>query len=107
MLSQVKVRMPTAKLDGVSIEKMFAGREVIVGMVRDEAFGPVLTFGLGGIFVEIMKDVSQRIAPLTDESVDEMIRSIRAYPILSGARGRRPADIASLKKVIFGGMRLG
>lgn len=102
MMSQVRVRMPTARLDGVSIEKMFAGREVIVGMVRDETFGPVLTFGLGGIFVEVMKDVSQRIAPITEEGVDDMIRSIRAYPILAGARGRRPADIAALKKVIFG-----
>jgi acetate---CoA ligase (ADP-forming) len=102
MMSQVHARMPTARLDGVSIEKMFAGREVIVGMVRDETFGPVLTFGLGGIFVEIMKDVSQRIAPITEEGVDEMIRSIRAYPILAGARGRRPADIAALKNVIYG-----
>ncbi len=102
MMSQVRARMPTARLDGVSIEKMFAGREVIVGMVRDETFGPVLTFGLGGIFVEVMKDVSQRIAPITETGADEMIRSIRAYPILAGARGRRPADIAALKKVIFG-----
>ncbi len=102
MMSQVRVRMPSAILNGVSIEKMFAGREVIVGMVRDETFGPVITFGLGGIFVEVMKDVSQRIAPITEEGVDEMIRSIRAYPILAGARGRRPADIAALKKVIFG-----
>jgi acetyltransferase len=102
MMSQVRVRMPNATLDGVSIEKMFTGREVIVGMVRDDTFGPVLTFGLGGIFVEVMKDVSQRIAPITDKGVDEMIRSIRAYPILAGARGRRPADIAALKKVIFG-----
>jgi len=102
MISRVKARMPSAKINGVSIEKMFPGREVIVGMVRDETFGPVLTFGLGGIFVEIMKDVSQRVAPVDEESVDSMIRSIRAYPILGGARGRRPADIAALKKVIFG-----
>ncbi len=102
MMSQVRARMPAARVNGVTIEKMFSGREVIVGMVRDETFGPVLTFGLGGIFVEIMKDVSQRIAPVTEEAVDEMIRSIRAYPILTGARGRKPADIEALKKVIFG-----
>jgi len=102
MMSQVRARMPTARVDGVTIEKMFPGREVIVGMVRDETFGPVLTFGLGGIFVEIMKDVTQRIAPVTEEAVDDMIRSIKAYPILAGARGRKPADIEALKKVIFG-----
>jgi acetyltransferase len=102
MMSQVRARMPTARVDGVTIEKMFPGREVIVGMVRDETFGPVLTFGLGGIFVEIIKDVSQRIAPVTEEAVDDMIRSIKAYPILGGARGRKPADIEALKKVIFG-----
>jgi len=102
MMSQVRDRMPTARVNGVTVEKMFSGREVIVGMVRDETFGPVITFGLGGIFVEIMKDVSQRIAPVTEEGVDEMIRSIKAYPILTGARGRRPADIDALKKVIFG-----
>jgi acetate---CoA ligase (ADP-forming) len=102
MMAQVKAMMPAARVDGVTVEKMFSGREVIVGMVRDETFGPVITFGLGGIFVEVMKDVSQRIAPVTEEGVDEMIRSIRAYPILAGARGRRPADIPALKRVILG-----
>jgi acetyltransferase len=102
MMAQVRSRMPAARVTGVTVERMFSGREVIVGMVRDETFGPVLTFGLGGIFVEIMKDVSQRVAPLTEEGVDEMIRSIRAYPILTGARGRTPADIEALRKVIIG-----
>jgi acetyl coenzyme A synthetase (ADP forming)-like protein len=102
MIAQVRSRMPAARVTGVTVERMVSGREVIVGMVRDETFGPVLTFGLGGIFVEIMKDVSQRIAPLTEEGVDEMIRSIRAYPILTGARGRRPADIEALRKIIIG-----
>ena len=92
---------PRARIDGVSIEQMLSGREVIVGMVRDDSFGPVITFGLGGIFVEVMKDVTQRIAPLSDEDIDDMIRSIKAYPILTGARGKRPADIAALKDVII------
>ena len=67
------------------------------GPGRDRS-GRCITFGLGGIFVEVMKDVSQRIAPITEEDVDDMIRSIRAYPILTGARGRRPADIAALQE---------
>ncbi|MDD1770327.1 MAG: acetate--CoA ligase family protein, partial [Methanomassiliicoccales archaeon] len=98
--ARIKTRLPQARIDGISVQKMLSGREVIVGMVRDPQFGPVITFGLGGIFVEVMKDVSQRIAPLTEEDVDGMIRSIKAYPILAGARRQKPADIAALKKVI-------
>ncbi len=96
-----KNRMPNAEIVGVSIQQMLSGRETIVGMVRDDQFGPVMTFGLGGIFVEIMKDVSQKIAPLTETDVNDMITSIKAYPILSGARGRKPADIKALKDIIF------
>jgi len=59
-----------------------------------------MTFGLGGIFVEVLKDVSQRIVPLSDADVAEMISSIKAYPILTGARGKKPADIPALKDVI-------
>jgi acetyltransferase len=100
LMSRVKARMPDARLDGVSVQQMLTGREVIVGMVRDEQFGPVVTFGLGGIFVEIMKDVSQRIVPLSNEDIASMVRSIKAYPILTGARGKRPADIKALREVI-------
>ncbi len=100
LLSRVSSMAPRARIDGASVQQMLSGREVIVGMVRDDSFGPVITFGLGGIFVEVMKDVTQRIAPLSDEDIDEMIRSIKAYPILTGARGKRPADIAALKDVI-------
>jgi len=100
IMARVRARMPAARIDGISVQKMLAGREVIVGMVRDDQFGPVITFGLGGIFVEIMKDVSQRIAPLTQEDIADLVRSIKAYPILTGARGKRPADISALKDVI-------
>ena len=101
IIQRSRERMPHARIDGVSIQQMLSGREVIVGMVRDDQFGPVLTFGLGGIFVEIMRDVSQRIAPLTESDVNSMISSIKAFPILSGARGRKPADIKTLKDIIF------
>ena len=101
MISRIRTRMPQARVDGITVERQFTGREVIVGMVRDDQFGPVMTFGLGGIFVEVMKDVSQAIAPLTPRRVDDMIRSIRAFPILTGARGRRPADLSALKDIIF------
>ena len=101
IVKRSELSVPGARIEGVSIQKMLSGREVIVAMVRDDQFGPVMTFGLGGIFVEIMKDVSQRIAPLTEGEVSEMISSIRAYPILMGARGRRPADIDAIKDLIF------
>jgi acetyl coenzyme A synthetase (ADP forming)-like protein len=101
IMSRSRAKMPNARIDGVLVESMVPGREVIVGMVRDEQFGPVITFGLGGIFVEILKDVSQNIAPLRRSEVGRMIRSIRAYPILTGARGRRPADIRALEDIVL------
>ena len=101
MMEKVRSAVPSAKIDGVLIEEMFQGRELIIGMVRDNQFGPVITFGLGGIFVEIMNDVSRGIAPLSVEKSDQMIRSIRSYPILAGARGRKPADLFSLRDLIL------
>ncbi|MEM2944208.1 MAG: acetate--CoA ligase family protein [Methanomassiliicoccales archaeon] len=101
ILSRTRSIAPRARIIGISIQQMITGREVIVGMVRDPQFGPVITFGLGGIFVEILKDVSQRIAPLTPSDVNTMIQSIKAFPILTGARGKKPADIESLKDVVF------
>jgi acetyltransferase len=101
MMTRIRSLLPKAHLSGVSVQRMAKGREVIVGMSRDEQFGPVITFGLGGIFVEILKDVSQRLAPLSAADADELIRSIKAYPILTGARGRRPADIPALREVLL------
>lgn len=101
MLSKVREKLPNAKVTGVSIQKMVKGREVIVGMVRDDQFGPVITFGLGGIFVEILRDVTQGIAPLDRDVVERMVRSIRAYPMLAGARGKRPGDIPALVEIIL------
>ena len=101
MMEKIKTAVPAARIDGVLIEEMFSGRELIVGMVRDKQFGPVITFGLGGIFVEIMKDVSRGVVPITTQMADRMIKSIRSYPILAGARGKKPADIAALKSLIL------
>jgi acetyltransferase len=101
MMSKVRSRVPGAALNGITICQMVKGKEVLMGMTRDEQFGPVITFGLGGVFVEIMKDVAQRIAPLTRHDVDTMVRSIRSYPVLTGARGGKAADIGSLKDTIF------
>jgi len=76
------------------------GVEVIVGMSKDPQFGPVIMFGLGGILVEVLKDVSFRIVPLTERDAREMIKEIKGYPILEGYRGQKPASIPKLEKLI-------
>ncbi|MBU2637791.1 MAG: acetate--CoA ligase family protein [Nanoarchaeota archaeon] len=88
-------------IDGFIVQKMYEGHYVLVGMKRDSQFGPVIAFGLGGIFVEIMKDVSFRIAPVTEKDANEMMKEIKAYPVLEGARGGIKANAALLVKAIL------
>jgi acetyltransferase len=86
----------------VQVQRMITGgRETILGMTRDPQFGPVLMFGLGGIFVEVMKDVSVRIHPLTDVNARAMIERIKGYPLLAGARGEKPVDLAFLEESLL------
>ena len=77
------------------------GTEVLVGATLDDAFGPLIAFGLGGIFVELMRDVAFRLTPLTDVAARGMVESIRGYPILAGARGSNPVDIDRLVDVLL------
>ena len=88
------------KLDGILIQKMESGKEVIVGIKRDPQFGPVIIFGLGGIFVELLKDISLRIAPIDKSQALEMIKQIKAYPILKGMRGEKSVNIEALANII-------
>ncbi|MFH1065873.1 MAG: acetate--CoA ligase family protein [Nanoarchaeota archaeon] len=74
-------------ISGFLVQKFYNGHYVLVGMKRDSQFGPVIAFGLGGIFVEIMKDVSFRVAPITEKDAIEMMKEVKAYSILEGARG--------------------
>jgi len=76
------------------------GQECIIGMIRDAQFGPVIMFGLGGIFVEVLKDVSFRVAPMAAEDIDEMVEEIKGYKILTGIRGEKPSDIAAIKDIL-------
>lgn len=86
---------------GVLVAPMAApGEECIVGLVRNPQFGPVVMFGLGGIFVEVLKDVAFRCVPLTDRDLEGMVREIRGFPILQGTRGRAPKDIAAVKDIL-------
>ena len=69
-------------------------------MIRDRQFGPVIMFGLGGIFVEVLKDVAFRVAPLAQEDIDDMVREIKGYPVLEGIRGESRRDIEALKSTL-------
>jgi len=101
ILSSVKQAYPKARIEGVSVQSMAPpGVEVIVGMSKDAQFGPVLMFGLGGILVEVLKDVSFRIVPVTIRDARAMIREIKGYPVLEGYRGQKPASIPALEKLI-------
>jgi acyl-CoA synthetase (NDP forming) len=99
ILGAIKQKHPKARIQGVAVQKMARpGVEVIIGMSRDAQFGPVLMFGLGGILVEVLKDVSFRIVPLSRRDAAEMIREIKGYPLLEGYRGQEAVDIACLEE---------
>lgn len=100
ILKNVKKKARKAKIDGILVQKIESGLEVIVGMRRDPQFGPVLLFGLGGVFVEILKDTSLRITPVDKNQALEMIKEIKSYPILCGIRGKKPVNISALVNII-------
>lgn len=91
---------PEAKLNSFVIQEQVRGHETIMGMKRDPAFGPVIMFGLGGIFVEVLKDVSFRIAPLSRTDALNMIKEIKGYKVLKGMRGNKPVNITALVDVL-------
>jgi acetyltransferase len=103
--NNVKAAMPDAQVTGLYVIKMIKGaEEIILGIKRDPSFGPVLLFGLGGIFVEVFKDVSFGIAPLSREEATHMLEQTKAYRILKGTRGRNPRDLDSIVDAL---LRLG
>ena len=102
IMAAVKKKATKARIDGVSIQKMAApGLELVMGMIRDPQFGPMLMFGLGGTSVEILHDVAFRITPLTREDAREMIRQIKGYSLLEGYRERPPVDIKYLEEILM------
>lgn len=102
ILKIVGRKYPDAVIHGVSVQKMIRpGTEVIVGISQDPQFGPVIMFGLGGIFVEILKDVSFRIVPVNQRDAQEMIKEIKGYPLLQGVRGKEASDIPALVEMIL------
>ena len=102
IMSNARSAEPGARIDGVSVQQMAKpGTEVIVGMTTDAQFGPVMMFGLGGIMVEVLKDVAFRLIPLSDKDAQQMIDEIKGKPVLDGVRGQPPADIAALRATIL------
>ncbi|MDY6838015.1 MAG: acetate--CoA ligase family protein [Thermodesulfobacteriota bacterium] len=100
--ANIQLRQPDARILGVMVQEMIPqGKEVILGITRDIQFGPMVMFGLGGIYVEVLKDVAFRIAPLSVEEADAMIREIRAFPLLRGVRGEAPADIKGIREALL------
>jgi acetate---CoA ligase (ADP-forming) len=102
IMKSVGKKVPGATLEGVSVQRMARpGLELVIGMTRDPQFGPMLMFGAGGIFVEVLKDVAFRIVPLTREDAKEMIREIKSYRLLEGFRGQPAVDLKQLEELLL------
>ena len=101
IMENAKKYKADANIHGVVIQEMAPfGKEVIVGSVNDATFGPTVMYGMGGIFVEVLKDVTFRVAPFSLETANEMLPEIKSFPILKGTRGEKPCDIAALAEVM-------
>uniref|UniRef100_A0A7C2Z9I2 CoA-binding protein n=1 Tax=Ignisphaera aggregans TaxID=334771 RepID=A0A7C2Z9I2_9CREN len=102
IMENVRTHAPSARIHGVVVQKMVPkGREVIIGATKDPSFGHLIMFGLGGIYTELFRDVSFRLAPLSPYEAKEMIMDTKAYALLRGIRGEKPADIASVVNVLL------
>ncbi|HRY36915.1 MAG TPA: acetate--CoA ligase family protein [Candidatus Magasanikbacteria bacterium] len=97
----ISEKFANIKIQGMLLQSMVKGREVIIGMKRDAVFGPAIVFGLGGIFVEVLKDVSMKVAPLDENDVENLIQEIKGINILKGARGQKAINFEALKKTIL------
>ncbi|MCL6578875.1 MAG: acetate--CoA ligase family protein [Candidatus Bathyarchaeota archaeon] len=103
----VKKHKAKAKITGILVQEMAPlSTEVIVGAIKDSQFGPSIMFGLGGIFVEVLKDVTFRVAPITEDEAREMITEVKAYPLLKGYRNQPPADIDAIVKILLNTSKL-
>lgn len=107
IINEVSRRVPTAKIDGVVVQRMAgAGVEMILGVKRDPLFGPVVLCGFGGILVEVLKDIAVAIPPISRAQAREMLKRLRGFSILTGVRGKPPADVEALCDAIVGVARL-
>ncbi len=101
MQRAIAANAPKARIDGFEIEQEISGgKEVLIGIQRDRNFGPILVFGMGGIYVEVLQDVTFRLAPIVPLSAENMVASIRAFPLLLGVRGEAPSDLPALYETL-------
>ena len=101
IISRVRMNLPEVNIEGVSVQMMApTGVEIIIGMIKDPQFGPAVMFGLGGILVEVLRDVSFRLVPVMPEDAAEMVREIKGFALLEGYRGQTPVDIKRLEEII-------
>jgi acetyl-CoA synthetase (ADP-forming) len=101
VIKNLKKKAPGARVEGFLLEEMApSGVEVIIGGLRNPQFGPVVMFGIGGVAVELMKDVSYRLTPINKKEVLEMMMEIKSYPLLTGYRGSKPVDLKRLADVV-------
>lgn len=101
IMSSCKGAYPNANIEGISVQGMAEpGIEIILGMIKDASFGPVIMFGLGGVFVEVLKDVSFRVVPIEKVDAKEMINEIQGKKLLEGYRGQPPADVDFLQDML-------
>ncbi len=100
LLRRVAEKMPEAEITGVLVEEMVQGTEFIVGTTNDPQFGPMIMFGVGGIFVEVYKDVSFRLIPITDGDAEDMLKEIKGKALLQGVRGLPEANSEQIKKIL-------
>lgn len=103
IINNVKKHVPGARIAGILVQKMApkGAVEVVVGAIRDPVFGPAIMFGLGGIFIEVFRDVSFRVVPFSEQDAEEMIKEVKAYKIIRGYRNIAPRDVDSLIKIIM------
>jgi len=102
IIENVKAHVPDAEITGILVQEMAPdGTQVIVGSTNDPTFGPTIMFGLGGIFVEVLKDVSFRLVPITRVDAEEMVKEIKAYKILEGVRGMPPSDQETILDILM------
>ncbi len=108
MMARVTKHSPKARIEGALVARMIAGGvETVIGIKRDPIFGPVVMFGLGGVYVEVLKDVTLRLAPVDKETAKQMIHDIKGFALLAGARGRPPADLDALADALVAMSRFG
>src|SRR5690606_34947501 len=100
VLTSARQYKPEARIDGVLVQEMAAGVEIMLGVVNDANFGPVVALGLGGIFAETLRDVTHRCAPFDEATARVMIEELKGKAILEGVRGRPPADVDALAKAV-------